>query len=195
MDPQTDRVFSALTSKQAEALDLACQHHTSKQIALKLDITPASVDKRIDSVRSKLNGMPRVDLLNQYANWLAESGKIPPVDARDRGEQTSGKTRCPPYEEGSRTTSGSIPLTHSSMGEPKPSPQSEEPTYTFADSYVLPEHTSTQGWSFGPFPGIKPSDLGVVGKLVCILGGAVALIGIAILSVAFSQALTTMFGG
>ena len=41
-------------------------------------------------------------------------------------------------------------------------------------------------------PGIKPSDLGIGGKLLLILVGAVAIMMVAVLSMAFANALGTM---
>lgn len=195
MNRQINQMFSSLTPKQVEALDLACRHLTSKQIAQKLGINPASVDKRIDSVRAKLNGIPRSDLLNLYANWLSQGGENPPFRKESQVEKTTVKPPHPSYQQGENLTSGSIPLTHSPTTASEGFSQPDETTYTFEDSYAFSKHTSSQGWSFGPFPGMKPSDLGIVGKVICVLGGAVALLGIAILSIAFSQALMTMFGG
>ncbi len=59
-------VFDALTEKQDEALRLACQHLTSKQIAQELNVAPVTIDKRIDAVRVKLGHMPRTDVLRHY---------------------------------------------------------------------------------------------------------------------------------
>ena len=75
---QTHKVFESLTEKQREALDLACTHYTSKQIARRLKIAPATADKRIDAVRAKLEYLPRADLLRQYAEWK-QGGIKPPV--------------------------------------------------------------------------------------------------------------------
>ena len=47
-------IFSSLTEKQHEALALACQHLTSKQIAQELGVAPVTIDKRIDAVRAAL---------------------------------------------------------------------------------------------------------------------------------------------
>ena len=59
----TDRQFDLeqLTEKEVEAMLLVADNRSSKQIARALEISPSAVDKRVESVRTKLGGIPRAD--------------------------------------------------------------------------------------------------------------------------------------
>jgi hypothetical protein len=64
--------------------------------------------------------------------------------------------------------------------------------YRFEDSMAFDARAS---WDRKPVwlrPGLKPSDLGIGGKLLVMLGGAAAIMMVAVLSMAFADALMSM---
>lgn len=159
-------VFDSLTDKQHETLRLAASHLTSKQIARELGVAPITIDKRIESVRARLSGIARPDLLRLYTKWLEAYGRA--IDDPTILGQSS--------ENGAENLS-----------------QPSDPALTFADSLTFDgraEWERDQAWLR---PGLNPSDLGVGGKLLVILGGAVAIMMVAVLSVAFANALRSFF--
>ena len=164
---QTHKVFESLTEKQREALDLACTHYTSKQIARRLKIAPATADKRIDAVRAKLEFLPRADLLRQYAEWK---------------------------QGGDKTTGDPIPLTETFETSAQMEPQPTVNSFRFEDALVFDARSSWDHDSGWLRPGLKPSDLSSTTKLLLILGGAIAILIVAVLSLAVSNALETAFG-
>lgn len=160
-----DAVFSSLTDKQDEAVRLACRHLTSKQIAQELGVAPVTIDKRIDAVRAKLGQMSRVDVLRNYRAWSET------------------------YE---RTIDDPIILTRPAYSAPSMAPQQEERLYRFEDSFAFDGRAPWDRSANWLQPGIKPSDLGVSGKLLFMLVGAVAIMIVAVLSMAFANALGSM---
>lgn len=159
------QVFDSLSAKQHATLTLAARHLTSKQIAIQLGVAPITIDKRIDVVRSKLDAIPRADLLRLYGDW------------RTAYSQTIHDPTILP-EEGTIMEGSAA--------------QSEGFAFTFEDSLRLDDRSF---WDRDPRwlqTGWKPSDLGVGGKLLVMLAGAVAIMVVAVLSVAFANALMTM---
>lgn len=57
--PISVRSFPELTEGQKACLRLVGQHHTSKEIARKLGISPFTVDQRLDAARRKLDASSR----------------------------------------------------------------------------------------------------------------------------------------
>ena len=167
MDGQTDSVFRALTDKQHEALMLACEHLTSKQIAIKLGVAPVSVDKRIDSVRSKLGNISRVELLHLYQNWHGYDRTIPEP----------------------------IILPQQTLIASQDSEQIGEPVYRFEDSLAFDVRPSWDQPLDYLRPGLRPSDLGVGGKLLVMLAGAIAILMVVVLSLAVATSLRTVLAG
>jgi DNA-binding CsgD family transcriptional regulator len=165
MDARSDSVFRTLTDKQHEALVLACAHLTSKQIAIKLGVAPVTIDKRIDGIRAKLGNISRVELLHLYQMWQDGYDRIVPDPII-------------------------LPL-HSPITA-QDEPQLAEHTYHFEDSLAFDARTSWDR-SFGLLrPGIRPSDLGVSGKLLAMLAGSVAILMAVVLSLAVVTSLGTM---
>jgi DNA-binding CsgD family transcriptional regulator len=158
-------IFDSLSDKQHEALMLAAKHLTSKQIAQHLGLAPVTIDKRIEGVRSRLEGLPRADLLRLYSEWN---------DTYDK------------------TINGPIILEPTDIQMPERCEQPSDLALTFSDNLVLDARVS---WEHQPVwlrPGMKPSELGVGGKLLAMLLGAVAIMAVAVLSMAFMNALTSM---
>jgi DNA-binding CsgD family transcriptional regulator len=165
MDVHSESVFEALTEKQHEALVLACAHLTSKQIAIKLGVAPVTIDKRIDGVRAKLGSLSRVELLHLYQRWQDGYDRIIPDP---------------------------IILPRHSQIAAQDEPQVAEHIYHFEDSVTFDARTSWDR-SFGLLrPGIRPSDLGVSGKLLAMLAGSVAILMAVVLSLAVVTSLETM---
>lgn len=160
------RVFDSLTGKQHETLRLAASHLTSKQIAKELGVAPITIDKRIEGVRARLSGIARPDLLRLYTKWLATYDQA--IDDPSILGQCS--------ENGAESWS-----------------QPADPVLNFADSLTFDERAGWERDQVWLRPGLNPSDLGVSGKLLVILGGAVAIMMVAVLSVAFADALMSFF--
>jgi DNA-binding CsgD family transcriptional regulator len=154
-------VFESLTAKQLATLELATKHFTSKQIARQLGVAPVTIDKRMESVRARLGSISRPELLSLYDQWRNIHDKA--ID-------------------------DTIILGQSLANDATGDAQSAQTVLAFEDSLTFDERTSWdpgQAWSR---PGLKPSDLGVVGKLLAIIAGALAMVMVAVLCVAFADA-------
>lgn len=165
MCPEVASVFDSLTDKQRETLTLACRHLTSKEIAQELGVAPVTIDKRIEAIRARLGNIPRhevMGLFRQYHHAYDQAIYEPIVLACDLSDQ------------------------------PSVFPQPDDPQLAFHDSLRLDARAS---WGLGTDwlrPGLKPSDLGIIGKLVFMVLGALAIMMVAVLSVAFADALMSI---
>jgi DNA-binding CsgD family transcriptional regulator len=158
-------VFESLTPKQHATLSLASKHLTSKQIAVQLGVAPVTIDKRIEAVRAKLGSLPRPDLLRLYDSWFRDYG---------------------------RTINDPIILSEVADDQQYSGQQPDELAFVFEDSLRLDARASWDGNPAWLRPGLKPSDLGIGGKLIAMLAGAVAIMVVAVLLVAFADALMSM---
>ena len=61
-----------LTEGQADCLRLVNAHYTSKQIARQLNISPFTVDQRLDAARKKLSAENRIDALRSEKRVIAK---------------------------------------------------------------------------------------------------------------------------
>lgn len=165
MNGPPESVFRTLTDKQHEALMLACAHLTSKQIAIKLGISPVSIDKRIDGVRAKLGNISRVELLHLYQGWQQR------------------------YD---RTLPDPIILPHQTPIVANDGQQMDEHVYRFDDSLAFDARASWDKSLEYLWPGLQPSDLGKGGKLLAMLAGAVAILMVVVLSLAVATSLGTV---
>ena len=68
----TVHVFDSLTDKQRETMELLAEGWTSKEIALKLDISESAVVQRIEAIRGKAGGALRKDLARLYREYTNE---------------------------------------------------------------------------------------------------------------------------
>ena len=59
--------MASITDRQREVLDLVVQYRTSKEIARALNISPNTVDQRINGVRTKLGAKDRAETARMYA--------------------------------------------------------------------------------------------------------------------------------
>lgn len=174
--PQSEAslLFDSLTEKQHEALRLAAAHLTSKQIALSLGVAPVTIDKRIDTVRARLGHIPRSDLARLYAHWSEN--------------QQHDRTYDPII--GDPIILGDGPQVLSSqLSQPR------DNQLAFEDSIILDARASWERGSPWVRPGLKPSDLGVIGKLCVMLGGSVAILMIAVLAMACVNAIIALLNG
>lgn len=60
--------LASITDRQRAVLDLVVQHWTSKEIARELNISPNTVDQRINAVRAKLGAKDRAETARLYAD-------------------------------------------------------------------------------------------------------------------------------
>jgi DNA-binding CsgD family transcriptional regulator len=158
--------LETLTPKQHETLILAARHFTSKQIAQQLGVAPVTIDKRIEAVRGKLGALPRTSLLQLYGEWYKHDGQI--IDEP-------------------------IILGFAAAPGPEDVSQPSGQAFVFEDSLTFDARASWErsaGWRRS---GFSPSDLGVAGKLLAMIFGAVAMLMAAVLSLAFANALMAMF--
>lgn len=166
MGQQTsDIIFSELTDKQREALDLAAAGLTSKEIGRELGISPHSVDKRIDAVRAQLDAMPRNRLVREFRYWSTGGDSI---------------------------TGDLPPLAGIPFPPPNGSSQLSGDTLLFDDVLALGGHhrwDAQPGWLHR---GIKPSDLSVSGRLLLILAGAILIAAAFVLVAASGNVLVDM---
>ena len=87
-----------LTDGQKACLRLVDDHHTSKEIARKLGISPFTVDQRLDAARRKLNAASRRDAAKIFAAMEQKDISEPFVYEPQRVEHStiSGIQTSPP---------------------------------------------------------------------------------------------------
>jgi len=73
--PSVGEALNCLTRKEREALDLLVQHHTTKDIARLLRLSPNTVDMRLRNARQKLGAVDRYDVARLYQELLETCGK------------------------------------------------------------------------------------------------------------------------
>lgn len=153
----------SLTEKQAEALELVCQHLQTKEIARILGISPRSVDQRIDAARQKLGAATRIEAARIYA---AHSDI--------------------PY----RLTGEPFPVPHSpASGQPQESPRD---LMRFEDAGVFVERAPWDRTNPWRIPELEPRDLGTVARLITMVVLAVALLLLVTLGLDLSRSLGLM---
>ena len=158
-------LFDSLRDKQHETLVLAAKHLTSKQIAQELGLAPVTIDKRIEAIRARLGSIARADLLRLYSEWNLQY---------DRTIDGPTILDCPRTER-ARVVS-----------------QPDDLALAFEDSLAFDARASWERQTAWLQPGMKPSDLGIGGKLLAMLIGAVAILAVAVLCMAFVDALMSM---
>ena len=60
-----------LTDKQRAVFDLLLQHYQSKEIALRLGLSPATVEERTRAARERYGGVSRTEAIRLYAHEIA----------------------------------------------------------------------------------------------------------------------------
>jgi DNA-binding CsgD family transcriptional regulator len=104
-------LLASLTAKQREVLDLLLQHKTSKEIARILQISPHTVDQRIQFAKDKLGAQSRSEVAMLYRRLIAiceqstyeDSGIAVPAGAPH--EVLARQVASPGTEQGTRTQS------------------------------------------------------------------------------------------
>ncbi len=71
--PEPDRLAS-LTQKQRDVLDLLVEFKTSKEISRILNISPHTVDQRVEASKAKLGAASRSELALIYRELLEQAG-------------------------------------------------------------------------------------------------------------------------
>lgn len=158
-------IFDSLSDKHHVTLRLAAKHLTSKQIAQQLGLAPVTIDKRIEGVRARLDHLPRTDLLRLYRAWVETYDRTinDPIILEFKANEEAGKRQ-----------------------------QTADPALLFQDTLAFDASAPWERQSVWMRPGLRPSDLGVGGKLLTMLIGAVAIMAVAVLCMAFVDALMSM---
>lgn len=160
-------VFGNLTEKQREALHLAASGYTSKEIARELEISPHSVDKRIDAVRAQLSAMPRQRLVREFREW----------------------------KEGCHSTTGDpFPVADPPKKTAMDDPQLTGETLVFGDALTFGSHLNRESQARRLRPGISPSDLSTVWRLLLVLGAAFLAAAAFVLVAAAGNVLIDLLG-
>jgi len=157
--PSVGEALNCLTRKEREALDLLVQHHTTKDIARLLRLSPNTVDMRLRNARQKLGAVDRYDVARLYQELL----------------ETCGKTTCGISV---MSTSRGAPL--ATLSEPR------NARFTLQDpgSFALPAP-----WENGPsteFPEVLDRRFGKTWRIAAIPLGAlsIALLALALIAIA-----------
>lgn len=171
--PQEDfsRVFESLTAKQHETLALASTQLTSKQIAIALGVAPVTIDKRIEAVRARLGHINRLELIRRYRCWSVENDHAKMHDQAIYDPSILGLAQS------DRSTL---------------STQSADVPLHFEDSIIFDTRASWEEYPVRLRPGWNLSDLGVGARLAIMLAGALAIMMIAVLCMAFIDALMSI---
>ena len=153
-----------LTKKQAEVMGFVYQGLSSKEIALRIGISPATVDQRADGARKKLGAATRMEAARIYA--------------ADQG--ISERFIYEPF-----------PLTHSqSERRHQASPHSE---VRFEDSLTFDERAAWDRLPSWRLPALEPRDLGTVGRIAVILALTVFILLIVVEGLRLAHSLGLMF--
>lgn len=153
----------ALTEKQAEALELVCQHLQTKEIARILGISPRSVDQRIDGARQKLGAATRIEAARIFAA------------RKDIPYRITGEPFTVPAETG--------------FGQPAPQPQD---LMRFEDVGAFVEQAPWDRANLWRIPELEPRDFGTVARLVTMVILAVALLLLVTLGLDLARSLGLM---
>lgn len=107
--------IASLTDKQREVLDLLLEHLTSKEIARRLQISPYTVDQRINFAKDKLGARTRgevavayrrlVEICDPTAYGNSGIGDLEPVAEEDGGAQLPLPEPAPPEPFGNERVS------------------------------------------------------------------------------------------
>lgn len=95
---RSDQGLDSLTRKQRDVLDLLIQHKTSKQISRDLDISPFTVDQRLNAARDKLGLATRIELAQRYRALVGGRGE--PTVVVDPTPAGSGSDHAPQSQVG-----------------------------------------------------------------------------------------------
>lgn len=158
--------FHALTPKQSEALALAAEHKSSKEIARELNISPHSVDKRLDEVRRRLGVDTRREAVRVHHEEIGIT----------TGECSTGDAST---------------VTEPAEASHKPSVDRNDALFTFADAEP---YSQPAPWTYSlpVVPKIRPDQIGSVARVGLILLGALAIVILALLLLSIAEGLKTL---
>ena len=177
--------FDSCTDRQHEALSLAARHFSSKEIAFQLGISIKAVDRRIDSVRDRLGGIPRASALRHYRDWLAAQSVQKDAEKGENSPAIDGGN----WEEGKGETS---PLTPNDLVEPEVVQQPGGYAFAFED-ITLKKRNGLETQVFSRLlPNI--SELGKIGKLMVILLGTATFLAAGLLCLVCVHTLSLYLG-
>lgn len=145
------RLVDQLTVKQCEALEGVWQRLSSKEIGRKLDISPRSVDQRLDAARRTLGATDR----NEAARLYAAAKAVPyPLTS----EQFTVTPNVNPRV-GEGRTSGS--------------------DHVFKEALTIKEQAPWENIEAWGVPEIRPNHLSQRARIVLIVAGAIGLVFLA----------------
>lgn len=146
-------VIDRLTKKQREALALVLDHHSSKEIAMRLGISPSAVDQRLDSARQILGVATRTEAARAYAVLL-------------KNELACERLPAEPF-----------PVVKEPATSQKSGDDTRKSVFQFEDATTTfgPTHPWSN-WIEKVVPEFPPEQLGTGKRLIMILWGAVAIV-------------------
>ena len=112
-----DLQLGDLTGKQREVLAHIADNRTSKEIASFLGVTESAVNQRIESVRSRLGGVPRAELARLYRQLVQDDPTCNPITADnfllpdnsiDLPEPTANRGFTPWFADGGKLDANSM---------------------------------------------------------------------------------------
>ena len=131
--------LARLTEAQRVCLRLIYRHHSSKDIAREIGISPHSVDARVRSALQTLGLDSRVDAALALAAHEGESSTYQPSAYQSPVVADGAVLRCPaPASEGSETTSGGQPDIRYGTARDSGSHVVREVRAAFTADYPLP---------------------------------------------------------
>ncbi|MEY4160195.1 MAG: hypothetical protein RLZZ136_816 [Pseudomonadota bacterium] len=186
-------VLNRLTAKQCECLELVLNHKTSKQIAQILNISPHTVNQRLDSARRILDVATRLDAAILYArlkgipeSFVSES-ESDALFAGISSDRIAGLSQRIVHEPFLLPETSAQPL---SQGQP-----ANDPVLHLAEAQP---HEMLPPWEqsalLRPFAGPLAGTSETVRRLIMILGLSVLMMMLIIVGVAVGQTLTGLFG-
>ena len=154
--------LQSLTSKQSEALALAAEQKSSKEIAIELNISPHSVDKRLDEARRRLGVGTRREAVRIHREATGE---------RVTGEATT--------------------VTNSANSSDKENDERTSAVFTFSDAEPYPQIAPWNSLT-PIVPKIRPDRIGSGMRIGLILAGALMIVILALLLLSIAEGLETL---
>jgi DNA-binding CsgD family transcriptional regulator len=148
----TDDTLDQLTAKQAEALSLASMHLTSKEIALRLNLSPSAVDQRLDSARRTLGASTRGEAVRIFQRSCAR------------------ELTCSQFATDSAQVTPSDDLRHRAVDG------LDDPIFRLADAVTYTPRAPWHGWLEQVVPELTPRKLGTGRRLGLIVWGAAGML-------------------
>lgn len=102
--------FGSLTEKQIAVLDLLANGRTSKEIASALTLSESAVNRRIELLRSRFDGITRLELARRYREWTtSQASQAEAIAAGVETDRQSLRLAATPVS--SEASSGENPRT------------------------------------------------------------------------------------